>query len=132
MTPIACNCPQCRAMCRASTCLCSPEGAQRLIDAGHVARLAAYAFPGGCAIGAAPRAGGHEFSSTHQGTCTFFSEEGGCELHDAGMKPLEGQLAHHSRHWLAVRQTVVNLWTRADFARLTSEITLQLWRPLGT
>lgn len=115
-------------MCRASTCLCSPEGAQRLIDAGHGARLAAYFFPGGFAIGAAPKVGGREFSSTHQGPCSFFSEAGGCELHDAGLKPLEGQLAHHLRHWLPIRQFVVALWTRADFDRISSN---QQRRPSG-
>lgn len=120
MQPITCACEQCRAMCRNSTCLCSPDDVQRLIDAGFKDRLAAYVFPAGRAIGPAPASGGREHSTTRMGACTFFSE--GCELHDAGLKPTEGQLAHHTRHWIEVRQAVMQQWTRADFRRLSTRI----------
>lgn len=120
--PISCNCKQCQNMCRSSTCLCSPDGAQRLIDAGYGQRLAAYTFPGGSAIGTAPKSGGQKFNSTQQSSCSFFSESGGCELHNIGLKPLEGQLAHHTRYWVDVRKSVVRLWTPDEFSNLSSII----------
>lgn len=120
MTPIACNCQQCRAMCRASTCLGTPEDVLRLVAAGYGDRLAAYRFPSGSAIGAAPvgRSGEH-LTTTQAGPCTFYSEAGGCALHGAGLKPTEGRLAHHDRPWLGVRQEVMRHWSRTEFRNLS-------------
>ncbi len=110
MTPLDCDCARCRQMCANSTCLCSPEDVRRLHEAGYGDRLARYTFPAGQAIGPQPVGGGEQHSTTLGKACSMFSPERGCELHDKGLKPLEGRIAHHTRHWLPVRQAVLATW----------------------
>lgn len=120
MSPIACNCSVCRAMCEGSTCLPTPEGARALIRAGLGDRLASYAFHTDQGlqrfIGPAPAGmeGGRELPDTRRGRCTFKTAEG-CELHAGGLKPQEGQLAHHDRHWLPIRMEVCRTWRGRQF-----------------
>lgn len=42
--------------------------------------------------------------------CTFQTTNGMCELHDKGLKPLEGRLAHHSLNAGDLHFEVAQLW----------------------
>lgn len=116
LTEITCACERCKGMCAGSTCLPTPDEARRLIRAGYATRLATYHFAGLSFVGPAPagREGALNLTHTRYGACTFF-REGLCELHDKGLKPLEGRIAHHDRHWLDVRLEVEQHWRGRRF-----------------
>ena len=44
-----------------------------------------------------------------RGSCTFFVD-GKCQLHDEGLKPLEGRLAHHSHNAKGIHEHMASLW----------------------
>lgn len=109
MKPITCACDMCRAMCAHSTCLCSPDDVKRIEAAGLGAHLTSYDIPAGRAVGVAPVGGGSGLTTTRGRPCSLFDGRD-CALHEQGLKPLEGRLAHHSRHWLDVRKAVLATW----------------------
>ena len=119
MTPLQCDCPKCAAMCANSTCLPTPEEARALIRAGYGSRLATYRFqpdPERWAfVGPAPKGqeGARDLPHTMAG-CTFFDGKH-CELHDLGLKPLEGRLAHHTRPWQPIRLHMATHWKGKQF-----------------
>ena len=118
MKPVTCSCPKCRAMCAASTCLPTPEQARQLIRLGYAPRLATYSFPESEVrfVGPAPagKEGARDLPDTLQGRCAFHVD-GLCELHAPGLKPLEGTLAHHDRHWLPIRMHMAAHWRGKRF-----------------
>jgi hypothetical protein len=110
MTPISCQCEKCQSMCANSTCWPTPDEARALIRAGYADRLARYeTLAGDRVIGPAPVDHDGSILSMSTRQCTFY-RSGLCELHDAGLKPLEGRLAHHDRHPLPVRMRVLSEW----------------------
>ena len=114
MQPVTCACARCRAMCEFSTCLPTEAEAQQLIDAGYGDRLATYRWPDSprAVTGPAPKGKeGQTLATTMSGACTFRLPDGRCELHDLGLKPLEGRLALHNRPWQMVRTEVLRHWT---------------------
>ena len=120
MKETTCSCAECRQMCERSCCLPTPDEARALIRAGHGARLSRYSFPAGRVIGPSP-AGmeGADLTDTNHGACTFY-RGGLCELHDAGLKPLEGRLAGHGKPWLPIRQHVVSHWRGKRFESVSA------------
>jgi len=108
-----CSCPACAEMCANSTCLPSPEEARNLIKLGYGPSLAHYKFGGGGElVGPAPLGMENQKNLPHTrfGPCTFFKNNL-CTLHEKGLKPLEGRLAHHSLPWIPIRVHLLNLWT---------------------
>ena len=103
-------------MCRHSTCLATPGEAQLLRRIGYEDRLSNYYFRDFnekpvVVTGSSPKGHeGKEFTSTRAGRCTFHTDEGKCELHNLGLKPLEGRLAHHDRDWTLVREEILKHW----------------------
>jgi len=104
-----CTCDICKAMCQ-EPCWPSPDEAQGLIDAGYSERL----MPG---IWWRVEEGAvHVLSPSRQANrlskrCTFQDRRGLCELHDLGLKPMEGRLARcddNGPHFL--REKVVETW----------------------
>jgi hypothetical protein len=94
MKPTKCKCQECKLQCRAS-CLGTPADLQKLIDAGHIDKLQKYVYNSPYAL----RERITIFRIKHSvetGSCVFFVD-GLCQLHDAGLKPTEGKLSHHSR-----------------------------------
>lgn len=109
--PVECSCHQCQAMCANSVCLPTPKEVGQLVKQGYGNRLATYQFDSN-SLYQAPATVGYEnkiLPRTNMGACTFF-KNGKCELHDLGLKPLEGRLAHHSRPWQLVRLEVIKHW----------------------
>lgn len=123
MQPIQCQCETCRSMCEHSTCLPTPDEARALIRAGHGGRLARYEFlDGSKVIGPAPaNHDGSILDMTDRG-CAFY-RDGKCELHDAGLKPTEGRLAHHSRPWRPIRLSVLATWKGKRYESMVKRLT---------
>lgn len=135
MSPITCACDKCASMCAHSTCLPTPDEARALIRAGHAGKLAVYRFNGPDDAHAyiAPAIVGREsevLPRTNLGPCVFFAG-GLCELHDAGLKPLEGRLAHHTRDWKAVRIEVMKTWRGKRFASVCAQLERAQMRSAG-
>lgn len=90
-----CRCAKCQSQCH-TPCLGTPEDILKLINAGYANRLAPTTWFAGVIMGVHPRP--IEMVQPIEegnGYCTFF-HDGLCELHDLGLKPTEGKLAHHS------------------------------------
>ena len=123
---VSCNCAICKNMCANSTCLPTPDEARKLIDAGYATRLATYKFypldDGPRFLGPAPL-GKHmsEDLKDTQSRCTFYTDEGLCELHSLGLKPLEGRIAHHDRPWQPIRLVAMGSWKNKQFFSVYSK-----------
>lgn len=99
--PPACACEQCRNMCRIP-CWGTPADIRRIIDAGYGDRLSIDCYSKDPAVYfLLPAVKGYEGKVTprnqtgHGQGCTFWTADKLCSLHDAGLKPTEGRMAHH-------------------------------------
>lgn len=130
-----CDCVRCKSMCR-NPCWPVPEDAERLMDAGHAGKLMLNWWEGKERVyvlcGANPgyegemASEGLEFESLLDGMlsmmmsvdpfsdlssgCVFQSKNGMCELHDRGLKPVEGRRMHHGRDSIQLREAIVATW----------------------
>ena len=121
---VTCDCVQCRKMCEKSVCLPTPEQARVLIDRGYSDRLSIYEFhPTQKYIGPSPKSqeGQPQNSTLNDNGCTFY-ENGLCSLHDLGLKPYEGTIAHHDRDWKTVRMDVLKTWTGKKFESVEKKL----------
>ena len=90
--PSECSCEKCKDACK-TPCLGTPEDIEALIKSGFGSRLAITQWVPGMLLGLTkepilmiqPR-------QSEDGWCTFRTSDGFCELHDKGLKPLEGKL----------------------------------------
>jgi len=92
-----CDCERCSSMCHAPCCG-TPDDMEKLIEAGYGERLMYDDWPGGPFI-IKPALKGYEGEGAPWGTfsmqgCTFW-KNGKCELHESGLKPIQGKLAYH-------------------------------------
>lgn len=92
--PVQCKCRKCKEQCK-TPCLGTPDDILRLIQAGYKDKLARTTWCMGILLGRinipVPMVQAIQTASG----CVFF-KDGLCELHDAGLKPTEGKLSHHS------------------------------------
>lgn len=100
VSPQACACPECVAMCQHRPCWPTPADALRLIEAGYADRLMVdwwfdrnkdktiYLLTPAIAGRESGEAPAHP-----EGQCTFLDEAGLCRIHASGLKPTEGQIA---------------------------------------
>ena len=130
-----CGCHTCINMCEQRPCWPTAEEGQTLIKAGYGPRLMLDYWVGGideteCDIQmTAPAIVGFEGRTAPfwpTGRCTFL-KDGLCELHDKGLKPLEGRVAsckdessstlvrlHIVRTWNTdLGRSIVNNWKRS-------------------
>lgn len=129
----ACDCRVCVSMCKRNPCWPTPKEAQAISDVGFGKRLMAdwWEEPGDSrTLILCPASVGHEgkmapempllanlTASWSKGRCTFLTKAGRCELHDRGLKPLEGRVMHHKStvdDSTAVRAHIVSLWRRTQ------------------
>ncbi len=94
--PIECSCNKCKKMCTVAPCIGTPLDMLAIAEAGYANRIrytsqgswTKYGFPMYEIV--MP-----EFLVEGNKTrCTFLTEEGLCELHEKGLKPIEGKLAN--------------------------------------
>lgn len=91
----SCVCNVCKNMCKTAPCLGTPDDMLRIINNGHIAKVAPSIYMtavfleklGGPIQLAAPR-------TNEDGSCMFHTKDGLCEIH--GIKPTEGKLVAHS------------------------------------
>jgi hypothetical protein len=113
-------------MCEDSTCMPTPDEARALIRAGYGARLATYQVqpdPERFAwVGPAPAGseGARGLPDSKRG-CTFHVG-GRCELHNLGLKPWEGRMAHHSRAWQPIRLAAMRSWRGKQFVSVLATL----------
>lgn len=127
--PSECACDRCRFMCHAPCCP-TPDDVLALIDAGYAKRLMLDDWPSDQCDLIKPAMKESEGKKAPWETktlrgCTFWTEDGKCELHDKGLKPFQGKLAHHDltdeeNEWIGERLTeawstekaheVIRLW----------------------
>ena len=113
--PSECDCEKCRNMCH-GPCCGTVEEIDRLIDLGYANRLMYDDWPDGNSL-IKPALKGYEgenapwVTRTEEG-CTFWIE-GKCQLHDLGLKPLQGRLSHHSQtfeHEMDIEDIIKDEW----------------------
>lgn len=102
-----CSCDVCKAMCKVSPCMGTPEDIQKIIDAGYKDKLLLSLWvdpknPETPMPAIAPINGPHG--------CVFQDKSGLCELHAAGLKPTEGKLAIHDTMDNGLRRTIGYTW----------------------
>jgi len=121
MKESVCSCEKCKQMCAHSVCIPTPEEARELMRRGYVNRMSQYTFMDGESYLAPSPAGleGAHLSHTNMGACTFF-KDGLCELHDKGLKPLEGRLANHDLQWQPIRFHVISQWRGKAFQSVSA------------
>jgi hypothetical protein len=73
----------------------TPQDIFRLIEAGYKERLAPTEWLVGIIMGVIDTSIPMIQAKQEGDLCTFY-KDGLCELHDAGLKPTEGRLSHHS------------------------------------
>lgn len=100
--PVECDCDFCRIMCHAP-CIGSVEDLEKIIDAGFADRLCFDDLPSIIDAGdflkpalKGNEGGRSEWNTSSDEGCTFW-KNGKCELHDKNLKPILGQLSHHTR-----------------------------------
>jgi hypothetical protein len=89
-----CSCNTCKSMCRRSPCIGTPADMLALINAGFTDKLCLTEWLAGKAAGVLPEL--HMVTPLYDydhGCCSFLTGEGLCQLHDLGLKPIEGKLA---------------------------------------
>jgi len=125
----SCSCDVCVNMCRTRPCWPTPEQAAALMDAGYARRLSAvqviaYTERGSRITALVPAVSGKEGMVQDDlgavGQCTFL-DNGLCELHDKGLKPLEGQVLMHDKISDAPRLKIMEQWKSSAGDKL-------LWR----
>lgn len=122
----SCECQKCVNMCANSRpCWGTPDDIKKIIDAGYGNRLMTDWYSGESTnheeiLLETPAIVGYEQSMAPNypiGRCTFLTENNKCELHDKGLKPIEGRMAscddsiHHSSAMKKLHhETIINLW----------------------
>lgn len=128
-----CSCGECTNMCK-RPCWPTPAQAEKLITAGYASRLCLDYYEGSGIGGAVeivgPALKGHEgehapFWPIQDQGCSFWVE-GLCQLHNEGLKPLEGCLGHHLiEDAMIVHGHIPKLWDNDEGRQV-----VQQWREL--
>lgn len=118
LTEYVCQCDACKGMCERAPCHGTPKEMQAIIDAGYGDRLwvndqwdteMVYIKPL-----PSPDSLTGGWVDLH-GRCPFY-RDGLCELHDKGLKPLEGRTAIHAEGAKArgfyLRQGIAKAWRK--------------------
>lgn len=112
---LSCTCSKCVQMCKHSPCIPTVDQARELIKAGYGDRLAISQV-------LLPHIGVDQHVISGKGTrnpdgmtmqCNFLTPDGKCELHDLGLKPLEGRLAsckHTAEESFIMRKAICKDW----------------------
>lgn len=130
--PSECDCQKCSMMCRAPCCG-TPEDMISLMHEGYASRLMLDDYPGAPDM-IKPALKGFEgdtapWEVASEEGCTFWSE-GKCELHNLGLKPLQGKLALHGatvEEKDYISKLVCDSWEGEK-----AKEAIDLWRSLNT
>lgn len=105
-----CSCKTCASMCKQTPCLGTPDDIKKLIDNGHINKISATLWLAGMFIDGTPPIQMATPLRTNFG-CIFHQNDL-CQLHDSGLKPIEGKLAKHDVYGenTSVTTTVAKTW----------------------
>jgi hypothetical protein len=129
--PISCNCEKCKQMCQRTPCLGTPHDILALIEAGYIDKVCYTEWAAGMALGHTrqpiPMVQLKSTGSKVDGCCICY-HDGKCELHENGLKPTEGKLAHHEVSAMELRPEynltyqVAIEWTKEENSDVIGEI----------
>lgn len=121
-----CSCDECANMCKTAPCMGTPKEINKLIDLGYKPFLQVSVSCTGWQHGFFhPPITSVQFRSKPDGSCAMFNN-GLCAIHNKGIKPSEGMLAHHdypvrdferSAHW-----EVMKMWCVDENQKLIEDI----------
>lgn len=122
MESVACDCPECRAMCHKAPCIGTPEEMLRIAEAGYADKLCSTLYAPFVLLGVPPV----ELVAPvwEKDRCAFLDACGHCKLHADGLKPTEGRLASCQRsgeEGIAISMHVVSQWAAANAAEAEHE-----------
>lgn len=126
--PVVCRCNLCRAQCENTPCLGTPMDIKKLINNGYAGRLEVTHNYSGMFLGMIDHPVSVVSPRTPGGKCAIFTKERLCELHDLGLKPLEGRLSHHStelgtfRRHRSIGVNILKEWENPDNKELVDDI----------
>lgn len=126
--PVVCRCKECRSQCESTPCIGTPLDIKRLVDNGYADRLVVTYNASAMLLGQLDHPVKMIATDFRGGKCPFFTAGRLCELHDLGLKPLEGRLSHHSTNignFLPRRSIAINIlreWENPDNAKLVNEL----------
>lgn len=102
IVPSECSCESCKRICHAPCCG-SVEDFEKIIDSGYADRLMLDDLPdiSNCGPILKPALKGHEgcqapWEVRSSDGCTFWNKDRKCDLHDKGLKPIQGRISYHS------------------------------------
>lgn len=93
--PTECACTACKKQCTIAPCLGTPQDIERLIDAGYGDRIRPTYWAAGILLLATDRIIFMYQAEFIDGKGCVFLKDTLCQLHDKGLKPLEGRLSYH-------------------------------------
>ena len=91
-----CSCPACQKMCKTSPCLGTPADILNIIMAGHGKGLSRTSWATGVVVGVHDSVVDMIQPRMEDHGCAFLDCNNLCTLHDLGLKPTEGKMAHHA------------------------------------
>ncbi len=136
-----CSCYKCQKMCYSRPCTGTPDDIKKIIAAGFKNKLMLDWWASTLSqeideaelLFLSPAIVGHENQvapMTPIGRCAFLTDEGRCELHALGLKPIGGRLAtcNHNKienqNALEIFQTIVASWDTKIGKQLISEVNI--------
>ena len=93
----SCKCGDCKKHCQTAVCLGTPQDIEKIIDAGFKDRLIIKKWHFDTITGNSNDLVAMCQPKFIEGKGCAFFEDGLCTLHNAGLKPTEGKLGHHSK-----------------------------------
>ena len=129
--PISCNCDKCKQMCQRTPCLGTPQDILAIIEAGYVDKVCYTEWAAGIVLGhikePIPMVQIKTKDGNRDNSCVFYND-GQCDLHESGLKPTEGKLAHHEVDAIELRPEynltyqVAIEWTKIENNEVINEI----------
>ncbi len=118
-------------MCQCTPCLGTPQDILAIINAGYIDKVCYTEWAAGMFFGHITRpivmVQIKSKGNGEDGECVFF-HDGKCDLHESGLKPTEGRLAHHDVSVLELRKEynlayqVAIEWTKEENLDVIREI----------
>ena len=96
MKEYQCSCDECKKMCQRTPCMGTPKEIEAIMDAGYIYKLTR-SDVNDPALDFTVIMPAMSQVEQRSGKCPFY-KNGLCELHKAGLKPIEGRVAMHGKH----------------------------------
>lgn len=97
MKESACSCQTCQKMCKTCPCIGTPIEIAKIVNAGFKDKVGSTIWMSGMVVGIYHKPVRMVQPLMIEGHgCAFLKEGNLCELHDLGLKPIEGRMATHT------------------------------------